>query len=134
MRNGKKAEKNSGRELGEQEGAMKDLGNVKVDKSPGPNGIYPRLLKEAREEIAGAFSKISVSSLATGEVLEDWDGEHGFVQGRPCLTNLIEFFEKVTKVVDEATVVDVVYMDFSMAFNKVPHGRLIQKIKMHGIH
>eukprot|EP00061_Rhincodon_typus_P016329 g44492.t1 len=39
----------------------------------------------------------------------------------------------VTKAIDEGRAVDVVYMDFSKAFNKVPHDRLIQKIKMHGI-
>ena len=27
--------------------------------------------------------------------------QHGFVKGRSCLTNLIEFFEEVTKVIDE---------------------------------
>ena len=39
--------------------------NIKVDKSPGPDGIYPRILKEAREEIVGALREIFVSSLAT---------------------------------------------------------------------
>eukprot|EP00061_Rhincodon_typus_P014586 g41692.t1 len=47
------------------------LKSIKVDKSPGPDGIYPRLLTEAREEIAGALTKIFVSLLATGEVPED---------------------------------------------------------------
>eukprot|EP00061_Rhincodon_typus_P010609 g35035.t1 len=35
-------------------------------------------------------------------------------------------------VIDEGRAVDIVYMDFSKAFDKIPHGRLIQKIKMHG--
>eukprot|EP00061_Rhincodon_typus_P015144 g42662.t1 len=48
------------------------LKSIKVDKSPGPNGIYPRLIREAREEIAGALTKIFISSLAPGEILEDW--------------------------------------------------------------
>ena len=43
------------------------LRNVKVDKSSEPDGIYHRLLREAREEIAGALREIFVSSLATGE-------------------------------------------------------------------
>eukprot|EP00061_Rhincodon_typus_P008686 g31521.t1 len=47
------------------------LKDIKVDKSPGPDGKYPRLLREAREEIAGALTKTFVSSPATGEVLED---------------------------------------------------------------
>ena len=61
------------------------------------------------------------------------DSQHGFVSGRSCLTNLIEFFEHVTKCVDDGSAVDVVYMDFSKAFDKVPHGRLIKKANAHGI-
>eukprot|EP00061_Rhincodon_typus_P007013 g28259.t1 len=38
-------------------------------------------------------------------------------------------FKEVTKTIDESRAVDVVYMDFSNAFEKVPHGRLIQKMK-----
>lgn len=61
------------------------------------------------------------------------DSQHGFVKGRSCLTNLVEFFEEVTKEVDKGKAVDVVYMDFSKAFDKVPHGRLLQKVQVHGI-
>eukprot|EP00061_Rhincodon_typus_P010730 g35247.t1 len=42
--------------------------------------------------------------------------------------------KEVTNVINEGRAVDVIYMDFSKAFDKVPHLRLIQKIKMHGIH
>ena len=58
--------------------------------------------------------------------------QHGSVQGRSCLTKLIEFFEKVTKMIDEGRAVDVVDMDFSNSFDKVPRGRLMQKVKSHG--
>ena len=61
------------------------------------------------------------------------DRQHGFVRGRSCLTNLAEFFEEVTKTIDKGRAVDVVYMDFSKAFDKVPHGRLVKKVKAHGI-
>ena len=37
------------------------------------------------------------------------------------------------KKVDEGSAVDVVYMDFSKAFDKVPHGRLLHKVESHGI-
>lgn len=36
---------------------------MKVDKSPGPNQIYPRTRQEAREEIAGALAERDASSL-----------------------------------------------------------------------
>ena len=41
--------------------------------------------------------------------------------------------EIVTKQVDKRLPVDVVYLHFSKAFDKVPHNRLINKIKAHGI-
>ena len=59
------------------------------------------------------------------------DSQNGFVSGKSCLTNLIEFFEGVTKKVDEGSAVDVAYIDFSKAFDKVPHGRLLHKVKSH---
>ena len=55
------------------------------------------------------------------------------MSGKSCLTNLIEFFEGVTKKEDEGSAVDVVYMDFGKAFDKVSHGRLLHKVKSHGI-
>jgi len=55
------------------------------------------------------------------------------VKGRLCLTNLSELFKEVTKMIDEGKAMDVVYMDFSKAFDKFPHGRLVQKVRLHGI-
>ena len=43
------------------------------------------------------------------------------------------FFEEITKWVDDRSSVDVVYLDFQKAFDKVPHQRLILKLKAHGI-
>jgi hypothetical protein len=53
--------------------------------------------------------------------------QHGFIQGRSCTTNLLEFMEKVTKAADEGQAVDVIYLDFAKAFDKVPIKRLIAK-------
>ena len=59
--------------------------------------------------------------------------QHGFMKGKSCLTNLLEFFEDVTSKMDEGVPVDVVYLDFQKAFDKVPHRRLVTKIRAHGI-
>ena len=47
------------------------LGNNKTDKSPHPDGIHPKLFREARDEIAGPLTEVFVSSLDTGEVPGD---------------------------------------------------------------
>ena len=61
------------------------------------------------------------------------DSQHGFRRGRSCLSNLLEFLDKVTAVVDEGNSVDVIYLDFAKAFDKVPHQRLLYKLQTHGI-
>ena len=60
--------------------------------------------------------------------------QHGFLRARSCQTNLLCFFEEITKWVDDGSPVDVIYLDFQKAFdNKVPHQRLILKLKSHGM-
>eukprot|EP00061_Rhincodon_typus_P007190 g28625.t1 len=45
---------------------------IKVDKFPESDQVYPGMLWEAGEEIAGPLAKIFASSIATSEVPEDW--------------------------------------------------------------
>ena len=54
--------------------------------------------------------------------------QHGFTKGKSCLTNLLSFLEDVTKAIDEGKPMDVIYLDFSKAFDNVPHKRLLHKI------
>jgi len=59
--------------------------------------------------------------------------QHGFMAGRSCCTNLVEFMEEVTRSVDEGAAVDIIYLDFAKAFDKVPKERLLEKLRAHGI-
>ena len=61
--------------------------------------------------------------------------QHGFLKAKSCLTNIIfvMFLEEITKWVHEGSPVDVAYLDFQKAFDKVPHQRLILKLKSHGV-
>ena len=54
------------------------------------------------------------------------DSQHGFRSGRSCLTNLLAFLEYITKQLDEGNSVDVIYLDFSKAFDKVLFGYISQ--------
>ena len=61
------------------------------------------------------------------------NSQHGFRQKRSCLTNLLEFVEKVAEYLDSGEPVDVVYLDFQKAFDTVPHKRLIVRLEEIGI-
>jgi len=49
------------------------------------------------------------------------------------LTNLLVFLEEVTNYIDSGYPVDVIYLDFQKAFDKVTHGRLVSMLDAHGI-
>ena len=61
------------------------------------------------------------------------DSQHGFREKKSCLTNLLEFLEVTTNFLDIGEPVDVLYLDFAKAFDKVPHQRLLYKLREIGI-
>jgi ribonucleases P/MRP protein subunit RPP40 len=61
------------------------------------------------------------------------ESHHGFVNGRPCTTNLIEFLDKITAAIDTGQKVDLIFLDFAKAFDKVPKMRLIAKLRARGV-
>ena len=59
--------------------------------------------------------------------------QHGFLPGRSTLTNLLEYFETLTRLIDEGHAVDVLYLDFRKAFDVVPKERLLAKMSSIGV-
>jgi len=57
----------------------------------------------------------------------------GLMNDRSCLTNLILFYDKVTHLVMKGKAVDVVYLNFSKAFDTAPHNILMEKLAAHGL-
>ena len=53
--------------------------------------------------------------------------QHGF------MSNFLEFLEIVTKKLDSGHPLDVIYLDFSKAFDKVRWLRVIEKFKSHAV-
>ena len=61
------------------------------------------------------------------------DSQHGFRNKRICLKCLLDFFAQVIDTYDTNNkAVDLVYLDFQKAFDKVPHERLMVKVNAHG--
>ena len=61
------------------------------------------------------------------------DSQHGFMKHRSCLANLLQYLETVTDYIDKDYSVDVIYLNFQKAFDKVLHRRLMHKLTAHGI-
>ena len=162
----------------------KKIKAMKDNKSPGVDGIPPKLLMETVEQISIPLARVFNLSLKEGVVPFEWkeaniiplfkkgsrnksenyrpvsltsvickllerlmkdhmvdflvkhkllnSSQHGF-RARSCLTNMLCFLEEITKWIDVGSPVDIIYLDFQKAFDKVPHQRLLLKLKAHGI-
>ncbi|GAB0206407.1 mitochondrial enolase superfamily member 1 [Grus japonensis] len=106
-------------------------GNIPVDWRLA--NVTPTYKKGQKEDL-GNYRPVSLTSVP-GKVMEQiilraitWHvqdnqvirpSQHGFMKGRSCLTNLISFYDKLTCLEDEGKAVDVVYLDFSKAFDNI---------------
>lgn len=72
-----------------------------------------------------------VSHLIDNQLIHN--SQHGFLSNKSCTTNLLEFLEVISSSLDDGVPMDLIYLDFSKAFDKVPKNRLLLKMKSVGI-
>ena len=51
------------------------------------------------------------------------------MEGRSCLSNLLETLDEITEIIEGGNQVDVIYLDFQKAFDSVLHGKLLIKLE-----
>ena len=69
--------------------------------------------------------------LEANNILADF--QHGFREKRSCETQLIITVEEISRYLDNRQQVDLLILDFSKAFDTVPHHRLLQKLDHYGV-
>ena len=124
----------------------KSLDNSRIPADWKLSNVSP-VYKKGSKSDPGNYRPVSLTSnvcklmervinMSLGEYLNKnviENSQHGFRKGRSCQTNLIEFNDQISNWVDEGKCVDVLYLDFAKAFDKVDHERLMVKLAAAGI-
>jgi len=65
----------------------------------------------------------------------DWlyEGQHGFRPGYSCESQVITVCQDIADPLDNGNKIDAIIVDFSKAFDLVPHRRLLTKIANSGV-
>ena len=104
-----------------KKGNKSDPGNYRpVSLTSIPCKLLEKIIREA------IFNHLETNDLLT-------EFQHGFVSRRSCVTNLLGVIDDWTRTLEEGDPVDAVYLDFSKAFDSVPHARLLKKMDAYGI-
>ena len=61
------------------------------------------------------------------------DRQSGFLPNKLCVTSLLEVLDEWSFSIDMGLPIDVIYIDFEKAFDKVKHNLLIDKMEVVGV-
>ncbi|MBM6549249.1 RNA-directed DNA polymerase [Streptococcus dysgalactiae] len=104
-----------------KKGSTSDPNNYRpINITPIVSRIFEKLVK-----------KPLVSYLLTNNLIND--RQHGFLQSRSCNSCHFDFFNHLTTVADNCNSAIIIYLDMTKAFDRVPHEKLLGKVKSIGI-
>ena len=103
----------------------------KKDSKSKPENYRPvSLTSHMIKLIERVFRKKIIKHIEENNLLSS--NQHAFRAGRSCLTQLLEHMDHILKSLEHVNI-DVVYLDFAKAFDKVDHKILLKKVRQFGI-
>ena len=106
------------------------VGLHKKDSKTDPLNSRPVSLTCILCKIYEKFISHHILEFVGDKIIND---QHGFVDKKSCLSNLLETVDAVIDLLKSVCPVDVLYFDFCKAFGSVPHYRLLTKLENYGI-
>jgi len=104
----------------------------KIPNSPNPNDYRPiSLLCPISKVFEKMVYKTITFYLEIMHLLPE--NQHGFQKFKSVTTNLLETFDDLSQAIENKQVADIIYFDFSKAFDTVPHKQLLEKLREIGI-
>ena len=111
---------------------------------PGTRG-YLNTFKSGDKYITGYYKPISLTSCIFERIIRKQvlaflerkgllnNTQHGFRSSQSCLSALLNVYDNLMNMIYCSTTVDMTYLDFSKAFDKVDHGIVLHKLRDLGI-
>ena len=97
---------------GDWEKCLKTGANVTLIFKEDPGNYRPVIFTSISEKVAEQLILETTSRyIKDKEII--WTSQHSFTKRKSCLTNLVNFYNEMTGLVDEVRAVDIVYLDFS---------------------
>ena len=112
------------------------MGHIIPTHKGGSNGVASHYRPVAlTSHIIKIFEKIVRKNIV--DFMERHDlfnnNQHGFRMGRSCLSQLLSHYDKILSLLEQGLNVDVIYLDFSKAFDKLDFHIILKKLKELGI-
>jgi hypothetical protein len=112
------------------------LGNITALHKKGSRALPQNYRPVSLTSILGKMLESCIKDQMLNFIKENnifTDDQHGFLPHRSCITQLLIVMEEWSNWIDEGSMFDTIYLDFSKAFDSVPHQRLLLKLKTLGM-
>ena len=106
------------------------------------------IFKKGNKKLASNYRPVSITSIVCRtfeKIIRDHivsflmehgllsNFQFGFMKGRPFTLQLLNILNDWTHSMENKNITDCVYMDYQKAFDKVPHGKLLTKLKAYNL-